>query len=287
MVPPAQRALPETTPEDRLLLANRVSVVAALLALTPILLTLVALPTRRLQLQALGAPLFITLNAETLLLLCLPVLAVVGADWTLRAHPLVRAGEVQALFPFWIAPGLSAFWVALALGQAQSWALWIATLFFGTLLISALTLAEYYTLSPQPNQHTLARNVVLFANYLIAFASFTLIYGIRERSLVSATATLLVALAIAVDLLVSQRIPAKRAVVYALTTAWAVGQSTWAMNYWNISDLSAGLMLLGIFHFAVGLSRLVLTDSISRRAVLTHAVMLGLLAALALALAGA
>lgn len=282
MMPPAASCL---SSEDRALLADRVSVTTALLVLTPVLLMFAALSSQRLQVSVLGAPLYITFDAKTLLLWVMPALAAIGADWTLRVHPAVREGKVFVLFPFWIAPGLAAFWLALALGQAQSWAVWVLTLIFGAVLVSALIVAEYYTLSPHANQHVLARNVVQFASYLIAFASFTLIYGIRERSLVSATATLLIALALAVDLLASQGAPLRRALVFALIVAWAVGQSTWAMNYWNVGALSAGLILLGVFHFTVGLSRAVLTGSASRGVVVTHGGVLTLLALAAFALA--
>ena len=60
--------------------ANRVLVLMALLALTPVLLLVVELPMRNLSLNFLGSALSIRLDTDSLLILLLPVIAVAPND---------------------------------------------------------------------------------------------------------------------------------------------------------------------------------------------------------------
>src|SRR5437879_7100302 len=87
---------------------NRVLVLVALVALTPIALEVVELPTRSASINFLGSALSITLSTDSLLLVLMPVLTCAGVDWILRDHPDVRAGEIPYLFPFWVAPAFAA-----------------------------------------------------------------------------------------------------------------------------------------------------------------------------------
>ncbi len=244
--------------------ANRVLVLIALLALTPVLLLVVELPSRNLSLDVLGSALSLTLNTDSLLILFLPVLAIAGVDWVLRDHPLVRVGQVPFLFPFWMAPALMAFALSILLTRLSSWPLWIFALCVGIVLIGVLVVAEYITISPTVGSYAVARLTVTALSYLIAFGLFTQIYSLRERSIVTATTTMFVAIAIALDLLGPHIIGLQRAGLFALIIGWLVGQCTWAMNYWNISNLSAGVLLLTVFYVSVGLVQQHLQEKLTR-----------------------
>src|SRR5512141_4227 len=91
---------------------NRVLVLMALIALTPVALEVVDLPTRSATISFLGSALSITLSADSLLMVLMPVLTCAGVDWVLRDHPDVRGGEIPYLFPFWIAPAFAALTVS-------------------------------------------------------------------------------------------------------------------------------------------------------------------------------
>ena len=70
---------------------NRVLVLVALIALTPVALAVVELPTRSASINFLGSALSITLSTDSLLLVLMPVLTCAGVDWVLRSHPDVQA----------------------------------------------------------------------------------------------------------------------------------------------------------------------------------------------------
>jgi hypothetical protein len=266
--------------------ANRILVLVALLALTPVLLLVVELPTRNASLTFLGSPLSINLTTDSLLILFLPVLTIAGVDWVLRDHPDVQAGEVPFLFPFWMAPGLSALALALLLTRLTSWPAWIAVLLIGIVVLGLLIVAEYHTISPNTPAYPLARLTVTGLSYLIAFGLFTLIYSTRERSAITATGALLVAVALALDLLAPHIIGLRQATLFALIVGWLVGQATWALNYWNISNWSAGVLLLTMFYVAVGIAQQHFQERLTRGILIEFAVVTLLALLMAWQLAG-
>jgi hypothetical protein len=266
--------------------ANRVLVLMTLLALTPVLLLVVELPTRNLTLNFLGSALSITLNTDSLLILFLPVIAIAGTDWVLREHPDVRAGEVPFLFPFWMAPGLAALALGLLLARIPSWLLWIAALMIGVILIGILVQAEYITISPNAASYAIARLTVTGLSYLIAFGLFTLIYSTRTRSILSAGGITLVAIALSLDLLAPHIIGLKPAALYAAIIGWLVGQATWALNYWNVSNWSAGVILMTLFYVTVGLAQQSFQGRLTRNVLIEFAVITLIAGVVAWQLAG-
>jgi hypothetical protein len=252
--------------------ANRILVLVALLALTPVLLLVVELPSRNVQLSFLGSELSIILNTDSVLILFLPVLTIAGVDWVLRDHPDVLAGEVPFLFPFWMAPGLTALALGLLLSRITSWPLWIAALLLGLIIIGVLVVAEYNTISPNNPSYPVARLAVTGLSYLIAFGLFTLIYSTRERSVITASMTLLVAVALSLDLLAPHIIGLGQASLFAAIIGWIVGLATWALNYWNISNWGAGVIMLTVFYVCVGIAQQHFQDRLSRSVLMEFAI---------------
>lgn len=242
---------------------NRVFVVAALIALTPIALAAASLPVRRLETAFLGSDLSLTVTTDSLLMVMLPVLACAGADWLLRSHPEVVAGEVPYLFPFWVAPAYASLALAILLTRIPNWPLWLLALAVGVALIAAVLTAEYVGLAPGARGYALARLALTATAYAIAFTLFTLIYSARERSIVSATMTGLVAAGLALDLLAPHITGMRSAGAFALVTGVLCAEATWALNYLNISSWAAGTLLLALFYALVGLAQQHFQDRIT------------------------
>ena len=251
---------------------ERVLTLVALIALTPLALLVVELPARSATLNFLGSPLSINLSTDSLLLVLIPVLTCAGVDWVLRDHPDVRGGEIPYLFPFWIAPGFAALALSLLLTRIPSWPLWIVILIVGVVMIATLVFAEYVSLSPNARGYAIARLALTGVSYAIAFALFTLIYSARERSIISATLTTLIAAGLALDLMAPHIIGLRTAAIFAGIIGLMVGQATWALNYWNISNWSAGVLLLTIFYILIGLAQQYFQDRLSRAVLIEFAV---------------
>lgn len=243
------------TQEIRRAIINRISTLLALIAIAPALLLLIDLPTRRFALEILGSPLSLNFGVDTLLITLVPVLTIAGVDWVLREHPAVRRGDVGYLFPFWIAPGLGALALCLLLTRVSTWPLWIAVLLVGIVVIGILINAEYGALSSDVAGYAGSRLAVSGLTYVVAYVLFAVIYHQRERTVISATQTALVTFLIAVDLLAPHRIGLGKAALNAAALAFLLAQATWAMNYWNLSTWSAGVLLLTWLYVGIGISQ--------------------------------
>ncbi len=265
---------------------DRVLILTALIALTPLALLVVELPTRAATVLFLGSPLTITLTTDSLLLILIPVLTCAGVDWVLREHPDVRAGEVPFLFPFWIAPAFAALAVSTLLTRIPTWPLWLVVLALGVVIIAALVFAEYVSLSPNARGYASARLVLTSVSYAIAFALFTLVYSTRERSIISATLTSLIAAGLALDLMAPHIVGLRNAGLFAGIIGLLVGQATWALNYWNISNWSAGVVLLAVFYALIGLAQQYFQDRLTRGVLAEFAVVTAIALLVAWQLAG-
>ncbi len=264
---------------------NRVLVLVALVALTPVALEVVDLPTRSATFSFLGSALSISLSADSLLLVLMPVLTCAGVDWVLRDHPDVRGGEIPYLFPFWVAPGFAALTLAWLLTRIPTWSLWVSVLLLGVIAIATLVFAEYVGLSPYARGYAVARLLLTGVSYAIAFGLFTLIYSARERSVISATLAALVAFGLALDLMAPHIIGLGTAATFSLVVGLMVGEATWALNYWNISNWSAGVLLLAVLYVMIGLAQQHVQDRLTRGVLVEFGVVAGVAAFIAWQLA--
>lgn len=132
--------------------------------------------------------------------------------------------------------------------------MWIGSLLLVGVAIGLAVSAEYNAISPAAPNYPLARLALNMLAYLLAFILFTIIYHTRTRSLVTATLTLLTAALMALDLLSAADVPLRRVLPFAGTVGLIVGESTWALNYWQISPWAGGLFLLLIFYVTVNVA---------------------------------
>jgi Protein of unknown function (DUF5656) len=265
---------------------NRVLTLVALIALTPVALSVVELPTRSASINFLGSALSITLSTGSLLIVLMPVLTCAGVDWVLRDHPDVRAGEIPYLFPFWIAPAFASLMVSWLLTRITTWPMWIGVLLLGVIAIATLIFAEYVALSPYARGYAVARLALTGVSYAIAFGLFTLIYSAHERSVISATLTAIVAFGLALDLMAPHIIGLGTAATFSLVVGFLVGQSVWALNYWNLSSWSAGVLLLSVLYVMIGLAQQHFQDRLTRSVLIEFSVVAGVAVLIAWQLAG-
>ncbi|MCX6017097.1 MAG: hypothetical protein NTZ50_01110 [Chloroflexi bacterium] len=243
------------TQELRQVITNRILTLLALIAMAPALLLVIDLPVRNYSIDILGAPLPLQFGVDTLLITLVPVLTIAGVDWVLREHPAVRRGDVVYLFPFWIAPGLGTLALCLLLTRISTWPLWIAALIVGVVVIGILINAEYGALSSDLAGYANSRLAVSGLTYVIAYVLFAVIYVQRERTVISATLMAVTTFLISIELLAPHRIGLGKAALNAALLAFLIAQATWAMNYWNISTWSAGVLLLTWLYVGVGVSQ--------------------------------
>ncbi len=246
----------DSRPVDR----DRLSVLLALLILGNVLFQFIELPARIYRLQALGSPLQIHAS-DTLLLITLMIgLACTGTSLVLHDHPLLIAHPERPVAISWILPGVLAGLSGYLLSLAPTLPIWIGGLVVFGISIGLTISAEHAAVHPDASSYAGARIALNVLAYLMGFVLFVLIYQTRTRSLVTATLTLLIATVLAIDLLSVADVQARRMLPFAGIVGLIIGESTWALNYWQISAWVGGLLLLLIFYTSINVAHQHLLD---------------------------
>jgi len=230
---------------------NRLSVLMAVLLLSCVLFRFIELPEHVWNLRPLGSPLEIHVTGTWLLIALMVGLVCTGTSLVLHDHPHLGEHSGRPIYISWILPGVLAGLSAYLLARAPTWPIWIGGLTLVGIGISLTVSAEYAAVSPDVPGYPTARLALNVLAYLLVFALFAVIYHTRTRSLVTATLTLLTAMLLALDLLSVADVPLRRVHLFALIVGLIVGESTWALNYWQISAWVGGLFLLLIFYVVV------------------------------------
>lgn len=205
-------------------------------------------------------------------LLALVVGGAVGAvaEYHGRLHPAfsVAAGRLGATL--WILPGLL-FWaagLALMLWRPDDLLLARGLPLLGAVLIGLAVFAQDRELDAAEDPGgppSLPKQLLSLLTYLAAFGLFTLVYQVKERSLISATTTAVVAALLSLVLLRGAGAPRRRTLLYAALIGVSLGEVAWALNYWVVRELVGGAVLLLIYYVLVGVIEIVLRAELSRR----------------------
>ena len=193
-----------------------------------------------------------------------------AAEYHARLHPAYgRVGD-RLSYTLWILPGLLiwASGLALVLWRPDDLILARGLPLFGALLVGLAIFAqdrEIASADDAAEPSTLPKQLLSLLTYLAAFGLFTLVYQIKERSLISATTTAFVAAVLSLVLLRGAGAARERTLLYAALIGVALGEVTWALNYWVVRELVGGAVLLLIYYVLVGLIEIVLRGELSRR----------------------
>lgn len=242
---------------------NRLSVLMAVLLLGSAIFRFIELPEQVWKLEPLGSPLEIHVTGTWLLATLMVSLVCTGTNLVLQDHPHLEEYPGRPVYVSWILPGWMAGLSAYLLASISTWPLWIAGLVLVGVGISLTISAEYAAVSPRARGYPRARLALNVLAYLLAFALFTIIYHSRARSLVTATMALLAATLLALDLLSAADVRFRRVLLFAGIVGLVTGESTWALNYWQVSAWAGGLFLLLIFYIVVNVAHQYLLERLS------------------------
>ncbi len=233
---------------------NRLSVLMAVLLLGSVLFRLIELPEHTWRLYPLVSPLEIHITGTWLLIALAVGLVCTGTNLILHGHPHLAEHPGRPVYIYWILPGVAAGLSAYLLARPVAWPVWLGELALVGIVVSLTISAEYAAVSPEAPAYPAARLALNILAYLFAFILFAIIYHSRLRSLVTATLTMFVAALLALDLLSVADMPLGRVLLFTGVIGLIVGESTWAMNYWQIGAWAGGLFLLLIFYVVVNVA---------------------------------
>jgi hypothetical protein len=193
-----------------------------------------------------------------------------AAEFHARRHKAFSQLADRLGYTMWILPGLLiwAAGLALVLWRPDDLILGRGIPLLGALLVGAAIFAqdrEIAAASDAAEPTALPKQLLSLLTFLAAFGLFTLVYQIKERSLISATTTAFVAALLSLVLLRGAGSQRQRTVMYAILIGLSMGEVTWALNYWVVRELVGGAVLLLVYYVMVGLIEIVLRAELNRR----------------------
>jgi len=211
------------------------------------------LPSQHVEYSFLGSEANFTISGIWFLGFLLAMLTAAGVDSIARTHPRVHLADRRYLFILWITPALSVIAAAIILeGTTERVYGLIGVLLAGAYLV-AVILGEYFTIDLSDRRYNVARLGVNLAVYLIAIILFATIYSWKVRSFFSAPAIGLASGFLALELFRGAESELRRTWLYATAVGLSMGEILWAFNYWNLSSLIGGALLLVFFYAFTGL----------------------------------
>ncbi len=263
-----------------MLYRDRASVVATLVVLGLILAGFLEFAPWTRDLTVLGSPLKINLSQTGLMATLLVGITCAGTDAIVRSHPAAQGTEPRFSFVTWTLPALTVLLAAILLPQAPTRLYQLGGYVLTGLILILVISAEYYTVDPASPHYFAARLSLNIWAYILAGILFTLIYSAKARSLISATEVTIVSTLLALEFLRSAGRGFSRTALYAVIAGLCTGEIIWAMNYWRISGITGGLILLLGFYVATGLANQQLQGRLTRRVLVEY----GLVAMIGLAI---
>lgn len=259
---------------------ERLAIIATMVAVGLMFSTVIELPTQRLAFHLFGSELSLTLSGPAQLLGILSVLVCAGAHLlatnALKArepHPLLLGLLESAMH--WGLPLLIAT-LGLLLIQRIPWRGFQIALAVATGLLVSTTLSlQMATLSTRAGRFKWQQVILQALVYITAYGSYTLIFGSRSRSLLSATAVLFVSVMLSLELLRLVDAPSWRIWLHALLVGLVIGELTWCLNYARLDAQAGGIILLMAFYTIAGITQQGLWGRLTPRVLLEYLSILG------------
>jgi intracellular septation protein A len=255
---------------------DRTSVIVGVILVGIVLLQVLEIPERAFRFEPFGTPLTVRVTGTWIVSALLVGLACAGTETVMRTHPAVRRRTIRYTFPTWILPGLATAALAMLLPRSGTVLYWLIGMVLGGGLLAWLMLAHYRALTPEERPRGLSGVALRLSAYLLGLILFTAIYRTRMRSLVTATATTLIAFLLSLSLLSIEKLWMRRMLLYAAVIALVLGQTTWAFNYWRADSLTVGVLMMLLFYVLVGIVQEHVRHAIDRQVIVEFSVVAAL-----------
>lgn len=250
---------------------DRIGVVTGGLLLALALARVLDVPTRPYEFTVFGSPLGFDLSETTILFLIIGGMAASGVEGLVRAHPLMKQAPRERTVVYWIAPAVLAVALASWLNGLEEMGLWILGIAAAALLIPLALVAEYTAVSPHLRRDTWLQWAYRVLLHLVALILFSAIFDARLRGLVGAPLLFVGATLLAARLFWAQARGLRQIIVYGAVAGLLLSQLLLVLNYWPLSTLQGGLVLLLAFYLLVALLEQALaSERIERQVVLEY-----------------
>lgn len=185
----------------------------------------------------------------------LALLISVGTDHIVHSHWRVHLRRKRYTMTLWILPVLLVLgaFLFLRLPVFSSGVAVVFGLLVTAFLLTTVVTAQFHTIDPDDPLQPKARFALNLVAYLVAFALFSAIYSTKARALMSASAIFAVSTLVSLDLLRGTERSIQRTWLYSAIIGLVLAQMAWALNYWVISGMTGGLLLLLFYYLVTGI----------------------------------
>jgi hypothetical protein len=250
---------------------DRLSVLSGAVLLALALSRLLELPAQRIAtINLFGSPLGLSLTDDVVMALVVMGLAITAADALVRSHPQARRGDLPYTFMFWIVPGLLGLGLAVWLNQIADLGQWTLLILVSSVPFPILLSAEYAAVDDAQRRGTWLQWLHAVLLHLTALLIFFLVYNAGLRTLIGAPLVAGIAGLLGWRLFWPHVATRLDALSYGVVCGLLLGQMLWVLNYWALSGLRGGLMLLLLFYVVVGLIQQTLGGRFDRRLLLEY-----------------
>lgn len=263
---------------------DRLSVITAVIVLAYALARFLELPSREISARLFGSSIGIELNGRLILLIMVAALISTGSETLIRSHPRAKAGYGRNAL-HWILPGWTALGLGFLLELAPTGPVWWLGLALSAFFLVIVLVTEYTAVDPDDPAYPTASVGLTALTYIVALALFGWARFTGTRAALSSTFTAALAGLLSLRLLMLNGGGFARSLMYSGMVGLVVGEAMWAMNYWRVVPIGAGLLLLVIFYVSHGLLQQHLTGHLTRRTAIEFAAVGVVGAVIALALA--
>jgi hypothetical protein len=217
-----------------------------------------ALPTVEFSFIAFGSPATVPLTGTFLVAFVLAVLAAAGAESVVSTHPQFATAALREggrTWPFWALPMALTIIFALILPRLPTPLIQVLVLALAAVVFVSAFFSLYLSIAPGQVGFRRSRLSLNIMTYADAVALFLFVYQTRTRSLVSSTLVGITGMLLAIELLRSNATSTWTVIGYGAIVGLLLGEVTWALNYWPLPNLTAGVILLLLFYVSVAVAQ--------------------------------
>jgi hypothetical protein len=261
---------------------ERLAILTSFVVVGAIASALVALPSREFVLELFGSELALRFTGPVQTLALLLLLLCGGLDALVRTPAEVSgpsvSSEAPSASPFLYRAAYYALPVTVttigvvAVHSLQWWGYVVAAGVLLGLLLAGVIAMQRATHTLSTPTHRLMRLVLNAIAYALALGLFGLIFATRVRSVVTASATMLIAGLLSTELYRNSTSSPARIWLYAGLTGLLMGQLTWALNYGAFSTTVGAALLLLAFYAATGIVQQHLWNRLTQRVMIEYIV---------------
>jgi hypothetical protein len=244
--------------------SDRLGVLISTVLLAFALNHLIQSPEFNLEVQLPGFFLSLPLNISTAMSVLTAGLTATGMDWLLRGHPSLNG---RATFQWWILPTLTTFVIGVPLTILPPGLAWWIGFAVGGAFLFFVFLAEYIVVDPGAPYYASAIAGLTAISYTLFFI-LTVALSYRDARFFLMIPALFLAAALASLRILHLRLSGRWEYPWAVGIALACIQIAAGLNYWPLSPIQYGLMLVGPLYGLTNLAINLSEDLPTQRAAL-------------------